>query len=208
MIETNDQDAMPINAATDERTWLKQAAHGDEDSFALIVHQYQGPVFNLCYRMLGDAVEAEDAAQETFIRAYRNLKKYDLNRKFVNWLLTIASNHCVDRLRKRKLTFVSIDSLLPNRRLVERTVSPEEHLEISETQQEIQLLINRLSPIDRAAIILKYWYDQSYEEIAGSLSLSVSAVKSRLHRARRELVELWDVDSSVALRRHDEASAV
>jgi RNA polymerase sigma-70 factor (ECF subfamily) len=199
---------MPSKVATDERTWLKQAAEGDDDSFALIVHQYQGPVFNLCYRMLGDAVEAEDASQETFIRAYRNIKKYDPSRKFINWLLTIASNHCVDRLRKKRLTIISMDSLLPGEHLVDRTPGPEGRLDRSEAQHEIQMLIDQLSPKDRAAIILKYWYDQSYEEIAELLSLSVSAVKSRLHRARRELVELWDVDSAVGMRRQDEASAL
>jgi RNA polymerase sigma-70 factor (ECF subfamily) len=199
---------MPISVETDERIWLEKARDGDEDSFAMIVHHYQGPVYNLCYRMLGDALEAEDAAQETFIRAYRNLKRFDPERKFINWLLTIASNHCVDRLRKKRMKFVSMDSLLPGDHLVDRNKGPEEQLDISEAQQEIQTLINQLSPKDRAAIILKYWHDQSYEEIARSLSLSVSAVKSRLHRARRELVELWDVDSAIEMRRHDEASAI
>lgn len=199
---------MPSKVETDERTSLEHAAQGDDESFALIVHQYRAPVFNLCYRMLGDAVEAEDAAQETFIRAYRNIKRFDPSRKFINWLLTIASNHCVDRLRKKRLTLVSMNSLLPGEHLVDRSPGPEGRLDMSEAQHEIQMLIDQLAPKDRAAIILKYWYDQSYEEIANSLSLSVGAVKSRLHRARRELVDLWDVDSTVEMRRQDEASAL
>jgi RNA polymerase sigma-70 factor (ECF subfamily) len=158
--------------------------------------------------MLGDAAAAEDAAQETFLRAYRNLGRYDPGRKFINWLLTIASNYCVDRLRKRRLKFVSLESILPGESLMDKQASPEEQFANAEMQENIQGLLNQLSPNDRAAVVLKYWYDMSYDEIAATLSLSISAVKSRLHRARRELANLWGVRPTVGYRRHDEASAL
>ena len=92
-----------------ERELLQRAQSGDHRAFASIVQAYQRPVYNLCYRMLGDPAEAEDATQETFIRAYTHLDRYDPNRKFINWVFTIASNHCVDRLRKRKMVWTSYE---------------------------------------------------------------------------------------------------
>jgi len=80
----------------EEKRWLLQARNGDEEAFSRIVEAYQRPVYNLCYRMLGDRMLAEDAAQETFLRAYLGLKRYDPKRAFINWLLSIASNHCID----------------------------------------------------------------------------------------------------------------
>jgi RNA polymerase sigma-70 factor (ECF subfamily) len=162
---------------------------GDDDAFACLVEVYQRPVFNLCYRMLGDAVEAEDASQEAFMKAYRALKRYDPNRKLVNWLLSIASNHCIDRLRKRRLKTTSFDDLLPGQMKPDPEPGPESRLSIEEGRQSVRELLDKLQEKDRAAIVMRYWYDMSYEEIAGSLNLTVSAVKSRLHRARRDMAQ-------------------
>ena len=86
-----------------ELDWLKQAQKGDDLAFARLVEAYEKPVYNLCYRMLGNAGDAEDAAQETFIRAYKAIRRYDPTRKFSTWLLTIASNYCIDQHRRRLL---------------------------------------------------------------------------------------------------------
>lgn len=80
---------------TDEVTWIQQAQKGDTDAFARLVQRYQTPVYNLAYRMLGERMEAEDAAQETFLRAFRNLSQYDPARPFRNWLLSITAHYCV-----------------------------------------------------------------------------------------------------------------
>ncbi|MGD8553352.1 MAG: sigma-70 family RNA polymerase sigma factor, partial [Anaerolineales bacterium] len=96
-----------------EDEFIANARAGDDQAFQEVVNAFQGPVFNLCFRMLGNAQEAEDAAQETFLKAYRNMKRYDPNRKFLNWILSIASNHCIDRLRRRRLQLISLDELLP-----------------------------------------------------------------------------------------------
>ena len=84
-----------------ESEWLDGAIEGDDDAFAQLVELYQKPVYNLCYRMLGTPGDAEDAAQEAFLRAYKNLRRYDRNRSFATWLLSIASHYCIDQLRKR-----------------------------------------------------------------------------------------------------------
>ena len=172
-----------------ERTWIIAAMKGDDDAFACLVEVYQRPVFNLCYRLLGDAAEAEDASQEAFMKAYRALKRYDPNRKLVNWLLSIASNHCIDRLRKRRLKTTSFDDLMPGQMKPDPEPGPESRLSIEEGRQSVREMLDKLQETDRAAIVMRYWYDMSYEEIAGSLNLTVSAVKSRLHRARRDMAK-------------------
>ncbi len=202
---------MRNNVQTDESIWLELSRDGDEDAFAQLVNSYQMPVFNLCYRMLGDATEAEDAAQEAFLKAFRNMKRYDPDRKFVNWLLTIASNHCIDRLRKRRVRFISLDEWIQGPKAKSSEAGPESAIVLQEGREEIQEMIEQLGTQDRAAIILRYWYDMSYEEIASSLSLSIGAVKSRLHRARREIAEMWLENQrlmTVGKRRQDEPSTV
>ena len=87
----------------EEQTWVAQAQQGDDEAFTKLVETYQTPVFNLCYRMLGEPELAEDAAQETFLRAYQHLHRYDQKRPFPTWLLSIAAHYCIDRLRRRKL---------------------------------------------------------------------------------------------------------
>ena len=194
-----------------EVQWLERAKQGDEEAFARIVERYQVPVYNLCHRMLADPFEAEDAAQETFLKAYRSLGRYDMEKKFINWVLTIASNHCVDRLRRRRLKIVSLDEVVPGSLPMEKNSGPESSLVEQEDQEEVQELLKELGPRDRAAVVLKYWYEMSYEEIAETLSLTVSAVKSRLHRARRDMASSWVNRQSQPVmlkRRPDEAPTI
>ncbi len=169
--------------------WVHAALEGDQDAFAELVHTYQDAVFNLCYRMLSDRGEAEDAAQEAFLRAYLNLQRYDPARSFKTWLLTIASNHCIDRIRRRRLTWLSIDDPLPNLSLSSDEPEPESASIMREQSEAIQAVLGELSPDYRAAVVLRYWYDYSYTEIADILDTTESAIKSRLFRARQILSE-------------------
>src|SRR5258708_40025145 len=89
--------------------WVVQAQHGSEEAFTRLVESYQTHVYNLCYRMLGEPESAEDAAQETFLRAFHHLHRYDQKRPFATWLLSIAAHYCIDRLRPRKFLMSSID---------------------------------------------------------------------------------------------------
>jgi RNA polymerase sigma-70 factor, ECF subfamily len=177
-----------------ESEWLVRAQKGDDEAFARLVELYQKPVYNLCYRMLGNPGEAEDAAQEAFLRAYKNLRRYDSARPFVTWLLSIASHYCIDQLRKRRFNAFSLDD--DERAWLEPPdpgMGPETTISMHEKQAQVQELLENLSPKDRAAVVMRYWYDYSYEEIAQELSLTVSAVKSRLHRSRRDLAKHWTV---------------
>ncbi len=169
---------------------IEQAQNGDEESFALIVETYQNPVYNLCYRMLYNDREAEDAAQETFWKAWSNFSKYDSNRSFSTWILSIAAHHCIDQQRKKRVPEVEIDETMEEI-IPERTPLPEDDVIRQEEELRLKKMLAQLSEIDRAAILLRYWYDFSDREIAENLSLSESAVKSRLFRARKSLAQLW-----------------
>lgn len=174
----------------DEARWLAQAQKGDPQAFSLIVEQYQRPVYNLCYRMLGNAQDAEDAAQETFLRVYKAMHRYDTKRSFSSWLLSIAAHYCIDQIRKRRFKLVSVEEL-PVPDLPDVSPGLEARLKDKEERLRIRALLEVLDPTDRAAVVLYYWYDYSYKEISQTLSLSISAVKSRLHRARRAMAGQW-----------------
>ena len=189
---------------------LNQVHQGNQEAFTRLVETYQRPVYNLCYRMLGDPDEAEDAAQETFLRVYKNIKHYDYKRPFSTWLLSIAAHLCIDQLRKRRMVFVSIDGT-PYLDPPDGLPGPEASFYIKEDQKRVQALLKTLSPADRAAVIMYYWYDFSYDEISHSLSLTVSAVKSRLHRARMTMAQSWSdqkVSNFVPERKAHESSTL
>jgi RNA polymerase sigma-70 factor (ECF subfamily) len=172
-----------------ERDWLERARAGDEGAFAVLVERYQRPVFTLCYRMLGDAGEAEDASQETFLKAYCNLRRYDMQRKFATWLLSIAANGCVDRLRRRRLRLIPLSQATPR----DPDPGPEALVVAQERERALRRALDQLGGRDRAALILRYWHELSYGEIAEVLNTSVSSVKSRLHRAKKALARLYAV---------------
>lgn len=168
---------------------MDQPALTPED-FTRIVEENQRPVFNLCYRMLGDANEAEDAAQETFWRAYKNFHRYDPQRPFLTWLLSIAAHYCIDEIRKRRMKVISID-LFPEETLPDNGELPEKSAVLVSEKADIQKLLDTLSPEDRVAVVMRYWNELPETEIAGMLGLTVSAVKSRLFRARKQLALEW-----------------
>jgi RNA polymerase sigma-70 factor, ECF subfamily len=173
-----------------ERQWIEAGRQGDRQAFGHLVEAYQVPVYNLAYRMLGNREEAEDAAQETFLRAYRKLRSYDPAHKFSTWMLSIASHYCIDQLRRRRLTWLSLEGDdLPPGATTSPQPGPERHAMQSEHQAQIQALLDTLSPDYRTVVVLHYWYDLSYEEIAATTDSTVSAVKSRLFRARRMLAQ-------------------
>ncbi len=173
-----------------EADWLAQAQRGDPEAFTNLLEMYQKPVFNLCYRMLQNAGDAEDAAQETFLRAYKSIKRYDKSRPFATWLLSIAAHYCIDQLRKQRMTIISMEDT-PYIEVVDSSPSPEASLSRRQEQERVRGLLDKLSPVDRAAVIMYYWNDSSYKEIGQALDLTESAVKSRLHRARRSMAQTW-----------------
>ncbi|MEA2008527.1 MAG: sigma-70 family RNA polymerase sigma factor [Chloroflexota bacterium] len=182
----------------DEKRWVIQSQQGNSDAFTNLVVKYQKQVFSVCYRILGTPTAAEDAAQEAFIRAYLAIDSYDINRSFATWVLSIASNYCIDQIRKRKSIILSMDNekyawMVPP----SQEPTPERVLLDQEKQAQVHALLETLNETDRAAVVLQYWHDFSYNEIAETLSISVSAVKSRLFRARKTMAEEWQKETTL-----------
>lgn len=177
---------VPVDAEHEEQ--VRRAQQGELEVFCRLMEAYQVSVFNLCRRMLGDDLEAEDAAQESFLRA---LKRYDPARPFGTWLLAIASHYCIDLLRHRRRHPELAGQATTEGNEADPNDDPEAGLIRAQRRNTIDTLTRSLAPQECAVIVPRYWSELSYEEIAAALLLSVSAVKSRLHRARRTLARRW-----------------
>ena len=189
---------------------IQAALRGEETAFSLLVDLHQTHVYNLCYRMLGSPQEAEDAAQETFWRAYRNLQRYDSGRSFITWLLSIAAHYCIDQQRRRRLPIIELDELLDTENFTpDPGPSPESDVTEKEEVEEIQKHLAKLNPNDRAILVLRYFHEFSEEEICTALSISKSAVKSRLHRARLHMSEQLIIEKNVIVEgKYHESQAI
>lgn len=172
---------------------IKQVKKGDQNAFAEIVELFKDKVYQLCYRMVGNAHDAEDIAQEAFIRAYININSYDTNRKFSTWLYRIATNLSIDRLRKRKPDYFldaeieGTEGLTMYSQLPSDELQPDEMVESLEFQEWIQQEINQLPVMYRSVIVLKYIEELSLKEIGEILDLPIGTVKTRIHRGREAL---------------------
>lgn len=194
---------------SDQTGWIRLTKHGDRRAFSNIVTVYQKPIYNFCYRMLQNKEETEDAAQEVFLRAYTRLNSYDDRYKFSTWLFSIASHYCIDRLRSRRVQLVSWEDVAPYHSCPDQNApQPERALLQAEAAGEVRLLLEALSPGYRTVIILKYWHTLSYQEIAQTLETTVSAVKSKLFRARKVMAtELATVQAATPRRDSTGASS-
>lgn len=179
-----------------ETRLARLAKTGDRGAFADLVELYKDKIYHLGYRMLGNRQEAEDVAQETFLRVYRNLDRYDESMKFSTWIYRIGTNLSIDRLRKRKATY-SLDADVAGDGAGEGTdwygmlaseePTPEGRVLLSETQRRIRDAIETLPKKYKSVVILKYLHDMSLQEIGDVLDMPVTTVKTRVHRGREFL---------------------
>ncbi len=172
---------------TEDTALVRRTLAGDQEAFASIVEKYKDPVFNVAYRMLGNPTEAEDVAQETFVRAYTQLRTYQEGRRFSTWLLSIASHLSIDQLRRRRFLALPLENAPFLEWIADLGAGPEQAALQVEASDEMQKVLSALPTKYRTVLVLRYWYDLSYEEIAEMLGLTSALVKARLHRAR-ELV--------------------
>ena len=172
-----------MTASTD-RDLLVRARRGDRNAFGELVTCYQTGVFNVCYRLLHERTEAEDLAQETFMRAYDRLHIFDLDREFGPWIRRIAANLCLNYLESRKVT-VQLDE----ERDADENRRPEQQVEVQERSAQIRDALFSLPPHYRVVIELRHYQELSYDEIASELKIPLSDVKSHLFRARKLLAE-------------------
>ncbi|MDL4841255.1 RNA polymerase sigma factor SigW [Aquibacillus rhizosphaerae] len=172
---------------------IKQVKKGDQSAFEDVVTFYQNKVYQICFRVIGNAHEAEDLAQETFIRAYVNIHSFDDKRKFSTWLYRIATNISIDRIRKKKPDYFldaevkGTDGLDMYSQLPAEQLLPEEEVESLELQSYIQQEIMQLPTKYRSVIALRFVDELSLAEISEILSIPVGTVKTRIHRGREAL---------------------
>ncbi len=176
------------------------ARTGSEKAYRELLDRYQRPVFSLIYRMMRDRELAEDLAQETFVKVFNNLEKYNPKYKFSSWIFKIASNLAIDNLRKKEPKTVSLDGSRYARTDDEVAASrisvasededPEQLLLAKELGAEIESAIGSLRAEYRTAILLRHVEGRPYEEIAEIMEVPLGTVKTYIHRARSELREL------------------
>jgi len=176
-----------------ETDWVRLARQGDAAAWEQIVREHQQPVFRLAYLILGDADEAEDIAQEAFIRAYRSLGGFDADRPLRPWLLRIATNLAYNRQRGAGRYLRALQRLLLN---TPGRPSVPQRVEQSEEAGALWDAVRRLRPPDQQGIYLRYYLDCSENESAEALGIPAGTVKSRLHRALARLRAVMEMESA------------
>jgi RNA polymerase sigma-70 factor (ECF subfamily) len=156
---------------------------GDEAAMVELVDRYRDRVFRFCYRMLGQRQDAEDAAQETFVRVLRSLPAWDSRREFEPWLFAIAGNRCRTMLAARKR--IPTTGLVGEDQLIDRTSDASS---LRSLREEVQLALLRLRPEYREAFILFHENELSYDQIAEAIRRPLGTVKTWIHKARQQLM--------------------
>jgi RNA polymerase sigma-70 factor (ECF subfamily) len=180
---------------------VRRCVAGDAAAWEEIVRTYQRRIYNICYRFAGTSDDAEDLAQEVFIKMYRTLESYDSSKgAFVTWVTTITRNLLVDHFRKTKNDRIT-DSLDAGasahedaqplgEQIQDQTALPDQHVRSREVGETVHLALGKLSPELREAVILRDLQDMDYREIANVLRVPEGTVKSRINRGRAELARL------------------
>jgi RNA polymerase sigma-70 factor (ECF subfamily) len=180
---------------------IKRCLAGDSSAWEEIVRAHNRRIYNICYRFTGSTDDAEDLTQEVFIKIYRTLQSYDLEKgAFTTWVTTMTRNLLVDHFRKTKQDRVTDsmdaapggdeDALTLGEQIADQKATPDEVMDTKDTQKMVQLALQKLSPELREAVILRDLQDMDYKEIAAALKVPEGTVKSRINRGRTELARL------------------
>jgi RNA polymerase sigma-70 factor, ECF subfamily len=172
-------------AADDDRRLLSRFAAGDEAAFDDLFQKYQDYVYNICLGIVGNPEEARDCVQETFLRVYRNAREFRGQASLATWIYRIAVNYCLGQLRKRpRQATEPLEDEMGHER-PDPGPSPWTVAERHEEEAEIRRIIQTLSPDYRAVLVLRYFQELSYDEIAAVMKWTMPQTKIKLHRARR-----------------------
>lgn len=177
---------------------VAKARSGDERAYRTLLQKYERAVFSICLRMVRNRDEASDLAQESFIKVFHSLDRYNPQYAFSSWLFKITSNLCIDHLRKRRIATFGMDDPIDGekgeiqRQYMTTDPNPEEVYVRSEKVRRLEEAIAALPEHYRIMLVLRHQEDLSYEEIADTLSIPLGTVKARIHRAREMLKGLLD----------------
>ena len=166
---------------------IDEVLSGKTEAFSCLVEKYKDKVFRMAFQLLQQREEAEDAAQDTFVKAYNGLVKFRKKSKFSTWLYRIVYNECISRLRKVKNRGIQFEESLLSGPLYEAGKDDEEWHEKEFREAKLKTALLQLEPVDRALVVFYYYGNRSIEEIADLVSLSSSNVKTRLFRTRKKL---------------------
>lgn len=164
---------------------INRARAGDGEAFGALVEQYRDNVYRLAYRMCGNAHDADEAAQEAFVAAWRALPNFRGEAKFSTWLYRLTTNAAIDLMRREKRHRTASEEDVPE--LADETDSPQQQVERTEQRETVQKALSSLSEEYREVLLLRYMQELDYTEIAAALSLPAGTVKSRLNRAKAAL---------------------
>ena len=174
---------------------VQQATRGDQKAFAELMGRYRDAIYYMLLKMVNNASDAEDLTIEAFGKAFKNIQQYTPNYAFSTWLFKIATNNCIDFIRKRKATTVSLDQndddpdkMTPD--IQAAILDPEEEMIKEQKQKMMREIVSKLKPRYRKLIELRYFKEYSYEEIAEELELPIGTVKAQLFRARELLFNI------------------
>jgi len=172
---------------------VRESLEGKEKAFCEIVDRYRARIFSFILRMVKNHEEANDVAQDVFVKVFRSLDTYDARRNFSSWLFKIAQNMAIDHLRRRRFDVVSLDEPVETERgeysiqVASSGLSPDRELEGMEVGEALEVAIEELEPVYRSAIMLRHVEGKSYDEIAEILEIPLGTVKTYIFRARRIL---------------------
>lgn len=161
--------------------------NGHTESFQILVERYQKQVFSLAYRLCSDYDEAQDLAQESFLRIYQELPRFDVSRRFFPWMYRVAHNACVNQLQRRPRETSPLEESFDLSDEGDPSARPEQAYDRMEQARTVQEAIAALPENYRAPLVLKYLRHLSYQEIADQLELPVSTIETRLFRGRNML---------------------
>ena len=173
-----------------DRFLVQQTRSGKRDAYGVIVERYQSSVFSVCYRLLGNRMEAEDFAQETFIRAYKRFHTYDNSRSFGPWIRRIAANLCINHLQRKKFVMESEIDEEKGFGTFRSEIDNERALIQMEQREKIRNAILMLPVNYRIAIELRHFHELAYEEMAVEMQIPLNTVKSYLYRGRKKLAKI------------------
>lgn len=174
---------------------VRQAIAGDQKAFADLLGRYRDAIYFMLLKMVNNPSDAEDLTIEAFGKAFKNINQYTPNFAFSTWLFKIATNNCIDFIRKKRASTISLDQSSEDPEtssvtIVSDTLDPEEHLINSQKIKMLREIVDKLKPRYRTLVKLRYFKEYSYEEISEELDLPIGTVKAQLFRARELLYNI------------------